>query len=164
MKKIRLLPFGGRLLKKSNAKTARVLCATSWTRVTLEARSCRFDLPARREQTRRLVKAVAKKARVQVEDVLVEKTHLHFNVRLRRKSRFAPFIRSLTGTLALKFSGSSKKNPLKQSFWLCRPWTCVIKKLKALFGPSSEQRFHLDFELAELFRARHSEGLLFLGP
>ncbi len=128
--------FGGHLLKNSNAKTARPLSGSSYMKIILKLRptglSQRWgkNIKAR---TLKVTKSTGQKHRVQIKELKWSNGQLRLIIRLTRKKRYAPFIRSLSGSIALQLSGANKFNALSESFWQSRPWTCILATYKENF-------------------------------
>lgn len=127
-------PFGGHLLKNSNAKAARPLSGSSLVRIVLKARAT-DSIWGKNIRTRifNITKTTAQKHRVHVKELSWKRNHLSLVVRLSRIKRYAPFIRALSGTIALQLTRANKYKALVQSFWQGRPWTCICGVLKQTY-------------------------------
>lgn len=76
--------------------------------------------------------------------------HLHFLIRLYRRCSFAPFIRALTGSLAMEVTKASRwyrpKALENRSFWDHRPFTRIVAGWRDFLN------------LREYFAVNHYEG------
>ena len=54
-------------------------------------------------------------------------TLLHILLKLSNRFTFAPFLRALAGTIALKVTGANKLNALKEKFWDFIPWSRIVE-------------------------------------
>jgi hypothetical protein len=60
--------------------------------------------------------------------------HLHLHVKLSNRRGYAPFIRALTGAIAMLVSGARRDHGIEGKFWDYRPFTRVIVSLKAFLN------------------------------
>lgn len=64
--------------------------------------------------------------------------HLHLQVRIKSRQSYMRFIRVITGAIALKITGSSKSQPLRnkcpEGFWTQRPFTRFVHGLRDFLG------------------------------
>lgn len=65
---------------------------------------------------------------IRVHQAMVANDQLHLLIQLDERDNFAPFIRSLSGTIAIKVTGANKLAGLKEKFWDYRPWTRVVEQ------------------------------------
>ncbi len=123
--------FGGTLLKNSNAKVVRPLQGKSFLEVVLKSRRHDFFKNSKSDKIilKKTFRQMCAKYKMTCEQLRIGKQSLSFRIYLKNKKSYHPFIRSLTGALALRLSKANKFKALKQSFWICRPWTCVIKSI-----------------------------------
>ena len=54
--------------------------------------------------------------------------HIHLHLQLTRRLTYKPFIRALTGSIAMAVTGVSRWNPQREKlgFWDHRPWSRVV--------------------------------------
>lgn len=123
--------YGGELRKTRRGRGARPL-ATRHT-IHLVLRSSRATGP-RSFKTAKNSRAIglivgqfSRKFGVQVLSLANVGNHLHFQVKLGNRFAFKPFIRAVTGAIAMAISGVSRWNPgCGEKFWDYRPFTRVV--------------------------------------
>lgn len=124
------LPFGGSLLKNSNAKTSRPLSTKHPMHVVLRSSAAKGKWSLKKPTNHKIVeetfKQLASDYGIKVHDSVVVNDQLHLLIQLGDLDNFAPFIRSLSGTIAIKVTGANKLAGLKEKFWDFRPWTRVV--------------------------------------
>jgi hypothetical protein len=128
--------FGGHLLKNSNAKAARPLSGSSFMQIVLKSRTTASSQQWGKNIKARMLKItkdMGNRHRVQIKEFTWKKNQLYLNIRLSRKKRYTPFIRALSGAIAIQMSGANKFNALNESFWQGRPWTCILNIIKNSF-------------------------------
>lgn len=124
------LPFGGSLLKNSNAKVPRPLSTKHPIHVVLRSSAAKgkwsLKKPLNHKMVEETFKQLASEYEIKVHEALVANDQLHLLIQLGRRDDFAPFIRSLSGTIAIKVTGANKLAGLKEKFWDFRPWSRVV--------------------------------------
>jgi len=127
--------FGGSLLKKSNAKTKRPLSTKHAMHVVLRSSKAKGEWSLRSLKNQKIVekltRTLAKKYSIKIYEYANVGNHLHLLIKLSNRYTFAPFIRALSGSIALKVTGSNKLKALKEKFWDYRPWTRIVEWKKA---------------------------------
>lgn len=122
--------FGGTLLKKSHAKTARPLSLKRAVHVALHSEQARGEWSLKTGRCRRIIRQVVKnqamKHGISIREILTHGQDLHLTIKLKNRSSFAPFIRAVSGMLALLITGSGKTRALQKKFWDFRPWTRIV--------------------------------------
>jgi len=130
-----MFQFGGSLLKKSNAKTARPLSTKHGMHVVLRSSKAKGEWSLRSLKNQKMVektlKLLAKKYGIKIHEFANAGNHLQLLIKLQNRGNFKPFVRALTGTIALKATGATKLKGLEEKFWDYRPWTRVIELKKA---------------------------------
>lgn len=131
----RMFQFGGSLLKKSNAKTARPLSTKKAMHVVLRSSRATGEWSLRNLRNQKIIERIlrrlAKEYGIKIHEFGNAGDHLHLLIRLKNRSSFAPFIRALTGTIALQVTKANKLTKLKEKFWDYRPWTRILELKKA---------------------------------
>lgn len=131
----RMFQFGGSLLKKSNAKTARPLSTKHAMHVVLRSSRATGEWSLRSAKNHKIVErtliSLAKKYGIRIHEFANVGNHLHLLIKLKNRTTFAPFIRALSGTIALKTTSANKLSKLKEKFWDYRPWTRIVELKKA---------------------------------
>jgi len=95
--------------------------------------------------------------------------HLHFHIKLSNRHTWDAFIRSLTGSIAMAVTSSSKWSPLKgkkhpvtglpvKRFWDLRPFTRVIRGFKGFLN----LRDYIEVNQVEGFGIRKNEARMIL--
>lgn len=131
----KMLQFGGSLLKNSNAKSARPLSTKHAMHVVLRSSKAKGDWSLRSLKNQKMVestlKSLAKKYGLKIYEFANVGNHLHILLKLQNRRTFAPFMRALSGTIALKVTGANKLSALKEKFWDYRPWSRIVEWKKA---------------------------------
>ena len=130
-----MFQFGGSLLKKSNAKTARPLSTKKAMHVVLRSSRATGEWSLRNLRNQKIVERIlrrlAKEYGIKIHEFGNAGDHLHLLIRLKNRSSFAPFIRALSGMIALQVTRANKLTKLKEKFWDYRPWTRILELKKA---------------------------------
>ena len=135
--------YGGVLLKtrKGRAKP-RPLSTRETLHLVLRSTKAKGDWSFAKAQNRKkidgLLRKFAKKYGVKVLSYANVGNHLHFHVKLSNRYLYAPFIRALTGAIAMAVTGTSRwkrlKREAKDRFWDYRPFTRVVKSFRAFLN------------------------------
>ena len=129
LKKMR--SFGGPLLKKSNAKTARPVSTKHVMHLVLRSSQARdawsFSSSKNRKIIVGILKSRAKEAGVRLVDFANGGNHLHLLLRTRSREAFQRFVRTVTGDISMRLTGACKGQELRRQFWDFRPWTSVVE-------------------------------------
>lgn len=131
----RMFQFGGCLLKKSNAKTARPLSTKKAMHVVLRSSRATGEWSLRSQRSRKMIERtlrfLGKVYGIKICEFGNAGDHLHLLIKLKSRQSFAPFIRALSGTIALKVTRANKLSKLKEKFWDYRPWTRIVELKKS---------------------------------
>lgn len=105
--------YGGELLKKAAArKRGRPLVTKSPMHLVLRSSLAKgawsFQTPKNARKVSELTRRFAKKYGVQLLHGANVGNHLHLMIRLRRRQAYVPFIRALTGAIAMTVTDTSK--------------------------------------------------------
>lgn len=130
------LAFGGSLLKKSHAKSARPFSPRAAIHVVFRARAP-FSLlkHGRRKKVAEIVNRQGKRHFVRIHRFANAGNHLHLLIECREQEKFRSFLRAVSGAIALfvklddlRLRGESRlpKAGLIPSLWLQRPWTRLV--------------------------------------
>ncbi len=126
-----MFQFGGPLLKKSNAKTARPLSTKKAMHVVLQSSRATGEWSLRNLRNQKIVERIlrrlAKEYSIKIHEFGNAGDHLHLLIRLKNRASFAPFIRALSGMIALQVTKANKLTKLKEKFWDCRPWSRILE-------------------------------------
>jgi len=97
-----------------------------------------FRRPENQQRIKELVQRFSKKYGVRVLSLANVGNHLHFHIRLSNRYLYKPFIKALTGSIAMAITGASRWKPLKQEakdrFWDYRPFTRVVQSFRAFLN------------------------------
>lgn len=126
-------PFGGTLLRKAKNRTSRPLSTKKSMHLVLRSSQAvgEWSFKRHHQLVRSVTETTARKFGVKVYQFANGGNHLHLIVKLGNRYAYYGFIRALTGTLALKITGTNKFAKLKTKFWDFRPFTRVIEWGKA---------------------------------
>ncbi|WP_413578795.1 transposase [Bdellovibrio sp. HCB290] len=125
---------GGTLFRKSRYRCRRPLSTKKTVHVVLRSSQAVGSLSFRKfknwKQVESLCRKFARKYRIKIESFANGGNHLHLSVRLKSKDDYTPFIRSLTGAIALKMTGANRNQKNKKKFWDFRPFTALLETAK----------------------------------
>ncbi len=142
-RQLRLLPrgslaHGGELFRtRAGRRGPRPLSTRHTVHLVLRSSQARGDWSFRQLRNqgriRRLTDRFAARYGIRVLDLANVGNHLHFQLKLSNRRLYAPFIRALTGAIALQVTGRSrwKKDPRdpatqRRPFWDYRPFTRIV--------------------------------------
>lgn len=132
LKKMR--SFGGPLLKKSNAKTARPVSTKHVMHLVLRSSQARdawsFSSSKNRKIITEILKRRAKEAGIRMVDFANGGNHLHLLLRTRSREAFQRFVRTVTGDISMRLTGACKGQELRRQFWDFRPWTGIFEDFR----------------------------------
>lgn len=118
-------------MKKANGRGSRPLTTKKSMHLVLRSTQAVGDWSFRTKKNSKIVDETLKKLTVKygikIYAFANSGNHLHLVIKLGNRFTYASFIRSLTGTIALKITGSNKTRALKKKFWDRRPFTRVIE-------------------------------------
>lgn len=127
--------FGGALLKNSNAKSKRPLSTKHAMHVVLRSSLARGEWSLRSPKNQKMVeKTIRQQAQIygiKIYEFANVGNHLHLLIKLGNRYTFAPFMRAISGIIALKVTGARKSKELKQKFWDYRPWSRIVEWQRA---------------------------------
>lgn len=130
--------YGGDLLKtRKGRKRGRPLDTRNTMHLVLRSTKAvgrwSFLKPHNKKRIQEILKKFATKYGVKIISFANVGIHLHLQIKLSNRYTYKPFIRAITGAIAMAVTQASrwKKNILKDRFWNCRPFTCVVKSLAA---------------------------------
>lgn len=97
-----------------------------------------FWLPKNKNKIRQIVLKFSQKYGIRIHSMANVGDHLHFQIKLSNRYTYEPFIKAITGAIALAITGASKINKLKveakDRFWDRRPFTRVVIGYKAFLN------------------------------
>lgn len=90
--------------------------------------------------------------------------HLHFQIKLANRNTYKPFIRAITSAIAMAVSGFNRwtrdaQKDVKLKFWDYRPFTRVIKSLRAFLS----LRDYIQINELEGFGLKRNEARFIFG-
>ena len=123
--------FGGTLLKRAKGRTARPISTRDPMHLVMRSTQARGAWNFRRLGNQTLVDQIVRKTAsrygVRIHEFANAGNHLHLLIRVKNRRVFQTFLRSVTGQIALKISGSSKLKSLKKKFWDYRPFSRIVR-------------------------------------
>ncbi|MBY0386206.1 hypothetical protein K2X05_13695 [bacterium] len=133
--------YGGVLFKiRAGRAQRRPLDSKNSMHLTLRSSKAVGDLSFKKpKNSKKILFYVAKFSRkcgVQIISLANVGNHLHFHIKLSKISIYKPFIKALTGAIALSVSGRSRwqTDKSKLKFWDYRPFTRVVYGFKAFLN------------------------------
>lgn len=151
--------FGGSLLKRSHAKRSRPLTTKLPLHLVLkssQARGSRFLLNSRNAHVVfRITNAMGKKYGVRIYEYANAGDHLHMLIKLSNRHLWRPFIRELTGRIAMHVTGAKKGDGQKKSFWDQRPFTRIVDGWRRAYRIAKDYVALNQLEALFVMDARH---------
>ncbi|WP_413557886.1 transposase [Bdellovibrio sp. HCB209] len=142
---------GGTLFKKARYRCRRPLSTKNSLQVVLRSSEAKGSLSFRKhgnwKQIETLCREFAKKYKIKIEAFANGGNHLHLTIRLKSKDTYTPFIRSLTGAIALKLTGANRHQKNKTKFWDFRPFTAIVERAKHALNNYVSLDFLKDFAI-----------------
>lgn len=125
---------GGTLFKKARYRCRKPLSTTKPIHLVLRSSLAQGSLSFRKDknwkQIETLCRKFAQKYKIKIEAFANGGNHLHLTLKLKTKDSYAPFIRSLTGAIALKLTGANRHQKNSEKFWDHRPFTALLERAK----------------------------------
>ena len=126
--------FGGNLRTTRASRTFRPVSTKTSMHLNLKSTQAvgkwSFLTPRNKVLIKKLLKAHAQKYNIQVLSSANVGNHLHIHLQTRTTQGFKAFIRAFSGAVALKVTGASKINKLKNKFWTQTPYTRFVHGVK----------------------------------
>ena len=130
--------FGGSLLKKSHAKSARPLSTKEAMHIVLRSSVARGPLSMLKKETaRKIAKALqaqAKQFHVKIYEFANVGNHLHLLVKASHRDLFKSFLRAISGLIARIVLGAERGQAKNLKFWDQRPFTRIVAWKKDFVG------------------------------
>lgn len=125
--------YGGELRKKRTGRGARPLSTRQTMHLVLRSSRARGEKSFLRLRSRariqQIINKFAAKYAVEIIDFANVGNHLHLHIKLAKRFTYAPFIRAVTGAIAL-FVGERGTG----KFWDLRPFTRVVESLRGFLN------------------------------
>jgi len=126
--------FGGSLLKKSHAKTARPISDKEAMHIVLKSTMAKGTYSMlnkdRPRRIRKSIDAQAKRFYVKIYEYANVGNHLHILVRASDRKLFKGFLRSISGLIARITLSAERGSAKKIKFWDQRPFTRIVSWAK----------------------------------
>jgi REP element-mobilizing transposase RayT len=125
--------YGGEHLRKRKGRThGRPLSLRNSMHLVLRSTQARkeksFLEPSNAHKIKNFVKKFATKNHIQVLSLANVGNHLHLHIKLGTRRGYRPFIRALTGAIAVAIGGKSRWTKSKtEKFWDLRPFTRIVQ-------------------------------------
>jgi REP element-mobilizing transposase RayT len=121
--------FGGALLKKSHAKSARPFRKNNPIHIVLRSTKAqgKNSFFNHSKWIDRQIKEMSRACGVKIERYENVGNHLHILLRATRRESFRAFLRGITSTIARKITGAKKGLQKSQKFWDALPFSRLIK-------------------------------------
>jgi hypothetical protein len=135
--------YGGELMKtRAGRSRPRPLSTRETLHLVLRSSKAKggwsFATARNRKEIHSITARFSRKYGVRVLSYANVGNHLHFHVKLANRYLYAPFIRALTGAIAMAVTGCSRWRPLrgiaKGKFWDYRPFTRVVRSFRAFLN------------------------------
>lgn len=126
---------GGELRKKAKKRGARAISVRHSMHMVLRSTLARGAWSFRKHdrKIKDIVRKFSLKYGVRVISMANAGNHLHLQIQLSNRHTYRPFVRALTGALAMAITGASRwVNSLKgKKFWDYRPFTRIVHGFRA---------------------------------
>jgi REP element-mobilizing transposase RayT len=121
--------FGGALLKKSHAKTARPFKKNNPIHIVLRSTKAKGknSFLSHVKWIDKQIKNISRACGVKIERYENVGNHLHILLRATRSESFKAFLRGITSTIARQFTGAKRGEQKNQKFWDALPFSRLIK-------------------------------------
>jgi REP element-mobilizing transposase RayT len=137
-----------------------------------------FKKPKNERMIKIIIEKFSRKYGVNIFSLANVGNHLHFQIKLKNRFTYAPFIRAVTGSIAMAVTDSSRWNPLKSRptkmrgakkysrkiahvkdrFWDYRPFTRVVQGYRAFL----RLKDYIQLNRLEGFGVRKEQGRFLL--
>lgn len=140
------LSYGGLLLRTRKGRSAggRPLSTRDSLHLVLRSFQAKGEWSLRHPKNKRRVLAIvqkfATKYAIDIKSMANVGNHLHFHIQLKHREGYKPFIRAITGAIAMAVTGASRwrrnflKRTKKLKFWDYRPFTRVVRGFRAVIA------------------------------
>lgn len=125
--------YGGALLKTRKGRAhERPLDTRNSMHIVLRSSKAKgawsFKKKSNANKIQALLYKFAKRYAVKLHSDANVGNHIHLHLQLTRRLTYKPFIRALTGSIAMAVTGVSRWNPQREKlgFWDHRPWSRVV--------------------------------------
>lgn len=118
-----------------------------------------FLTPKNKIEIKRLVSDQSSKHGVQILSWANGGNHLHIHLKVKTTARYKRFVRALSGAIAMKISGASKTNKLKQKFWTQSPFTRFVHGIRDFLSLKD----YLEINSIEGFGFLRPDAKLYIG-
>lgn len=135
------LSYGGTLLRTRKGRASgRPLSIKDSLHLVLRSSKATgkwsFRLPSHKRKILQIIEKFAGKYSVQIKSFANVGNHLHIHLRLQTRAGYRPFIRAITGAIAVAVTGATRWNRSRQQigklkFWDYRPFTRVVRGFQA---------------------------------
>lgn len=127
------LAYGGELMKKRKGRSGpRTLDTKNTMHLVLRSTKAKgewsFSKEKNKNNIQRIFKKFSSKYGVKIYSIAYAGHHLHCQIKIYNRHAYNPFIRALTGAIAMAVSGANRwNNVLKGAkFWDYRPFTRIV--------------------------------------
>ncbi len=132
------LRHGGELRKKANGRGHRPLSSKESMHLVLRSSLAKglwsFRHPKNFSKVTRFITNFSDKKGIRIIRAANVGNHLHFQIRIPNRTLYKAWIRGLTSGLAMLVAGRDELKALGRGFWDYRPFTRVIRGLRALLN------------------------------
>lgn len=132
--------YGGDLRKTRKGRAgARPLSTRETMHLVLRSSKARGEFSFLRPKNNKAVRSIVEKFSfaygVRVISMANVGNHLHLQIKLGNRHTYRPFIRAITGAIALAVMGRrNKAAPARSKFWDYRPFTRIVQSLPAILN------------------------------
>ena len=126
--------FGGDQRSTRNSRTYRPITTRQSMHLVLKSKHAKGDWSFLRPRNKAIITALLKKYSkvfgVKIFSSANVGNHLHLHAKFQSHQAYKSFIRVLSAAIALKITGASKINKLKERFWTQSPYTRFVFGIK----------------------------------
>jgi REP element-mobilizing transposase RayT len=132
--------YGGSLLKTRKGRSSgRPLDTKNTMHLILKSSKAVGEWSFRKSQNEKVIKVIiakfAHRFGIKILSLANVGNHLHLQIKLSNRYTYTPFIKAITGAIAMAVTGKSKWNgsssKMRLKFWDYRPYSRVVKSYRA---------------------------------
>jgi hypothetical protein len=132
--------FGGSLLKKSHAKSARPLSRKNSVHLVFRARYSRFLQKSIRLKIHQVLVRNAGIFSIRIKGVRYNRDNLQLIIYGKNRQQLQNFLRAVSGIISRIVLKREKGRPGKIGLWLSRPFSriLIVRKIKVVFNQTQQ--------------------------
>src|SRR5687768_17989457 len=132
--------FGGSLLKKAHARSARPLSSKKALHIVLKSDQAVWTkerdlrLSSKKQVIEKILTDQLTKYGIKLYNFAIAINHIHLLIKFNSRAKYLSWIKRITGLIARKMLLAERGSPSKESFLTHRPFTRIVKWGKDFYG------------------------------